>query len=133
MHNWQNLWDYKLWVSWFRGRFFLANDSKASIGKRSMDGRIYVGDHKTYIYKLWVSPFQKKRFLSFFPLYVYTYASQPKNHMQQFPFHTWRCFICNLTKLVRWYTSSKTWTEDAATDVGPLVLKPHVSFRGHVS
>ena len=30
-----------------------------------MDGRIYVGDHKTYIYKLWVSPFQRKRFLSF--------------------------------------------------------------------
>ena len=41
---------------------FLANDSKASIDNRSMDGRIYVGDHKTYIYKLWVSPFQRKRF-----------------------------------------------------------------------
>ena len=32
--------------------FFLANDSMASIDIRSMDGRIYVGDHKTYIYKL---------------------------------------------------------------------------------
>ena len=29
---------------------FLANDSMASIDTRSMDGRIYVGDHKTYIY-----------------------------------------------------------------------------------
>ena len=47
------------------GEGFLANDSKASIGTRSMDGRIYVGDHKTYIYKLWVSPFQRKIFLSF--------------------------------------------------------------------
>ena len=44
---------------------FLANDSMASIDTRSMDGRIYVGDHKTYIYKLWVSPFQRKRFLIF--------------------------------------------------------------------
>ena len=42
MHGWQNLWDYKLWVSWFRGRFFLTNDSKASIDNRSMDDRIYV-------------------------------------------------------------------------------------------
>ena len=41
----------------------LDGHSKASIDNRSMDGRIYVGDHKTYIYKLWVSPFQ--RFLSF--------------------------------------------------------------------
>ena len=31
------------------GKIFLANDSKASIDTRSMDGRIYVGDHKTYI------------------------------------------------------------------------------------
>ena len=45
--------------------FFLANDSMASIDTRSMDGRIYVGDYKTYIYKLWVSPFQRKRFLIF--------------------------------------------------------------------
>ena len=30
--------------------FFLANDSKATTDNRSMDGRIYVGDHKTYIY-----------------------------------------------------------------------------------
>ena len=43
------------------GKDFLANDSKASID----NGRIYVGDHKTYIYKLRVSPFQRKRFLSF--------------------------------------------------------------------
>ena len=42
------------------GEEFLANDSKASIDNRSMDGRIYVGDHKTYIKKLWVSPFQRK-------------------------------------------------------------------------
>ena len=47
---------------------FLANDSMASIDTRSMDGRIYVGDHKTYIYKLWVSPFQRKRSFNFFPL-----------------------------------------------------------------
>ena len=47
------------------GKILLANDSMASIDTRSMDGRIYVGDHKTYIYKLWVSPFQRKRFLSF--------------------------------------------------------------------
>ena len=46
-------------------RDILANDSMASIDTRSMDGRIYVGDHKTYIYKLWVSPFQRKRFLIF--------------------------------------------------------------------
>ena len=46
---------------------FLANDSMTSIDTRSMDGRIYVGDHKTYNYKLWVSPFQRKRFLFFFP------------------------------------------------------------------
>ena len=44
---------------------FLANDSMASIDTRSMDGRFYVGDHKTYIYKLCVSPFQRKRFLIF--------------------------------------------------------------------
>ena len=50
------------------GEDFLANDSKASIDNRSMDGRIYVGDHKTYIYKLWVSPFQRKIFFQFFPL-----------------------------------------------------------------
>ena len=43
------------------GEDFLANDSKASIDNESMDGRIYVGNHKTYIYKLWVSPFQKKK------------------------------------------------------------------------
>ena len=42
--------------------FFLANDSMASIDTRSMDGRIYVSDHKTYIYKPWVSPFQRKDF-----------------------------------------------------------------------
>ena len=41
---------------------FLANDSIASVDTGSMDGRIYVGDHKTYIYKLWVSPFQRKDF-----------------------------------------------------------------------
>ena len=28
---------------------FLADDSMASIDTRSMDGRIYVGDHKTYL------------------------------------------------------------------------------------
>ena len=42
--------------------FFLANDSMTSIDTRCMDGRIYVGDHKTYIYKLWVSPFKEKDF-----------------------------------------------------------------------
>ena len=36
----------------------LANDSMASIDTRSIGGRVYVGDHKTYIYKLRVSPFQ---------------------------------------------------------------------------
>ena len=65
------------------GEDFLANDSKASIDNMSKDGRIYVGDHKTYIYKLWVSPYQRKGFLSFSQ-----YASQPKKHMQPFPFHT---------------------------------------------
>ena len=30
-------------------REFLAYDSMASIDSRSMDGKIYVGDHKTYI------------------------------------------------------------------------------------
>ena len=54
MHGWQNLWDYKLWVSWFQRRFFLkffphfksieAYDSMASIDTRSVDGRNYVGD-----------------------------------------------------------------------------------------
>ena len=43
-----------------------AYDSMASIDTMSLDGRIYVGDHKTYFYKLWVSPFQR-RFLKFFP------------------------------------------------------------------
>ena len=58
MHGWQNLWDYKLWVSWFQRGFLKffphfksieAYDSMASIDTRSMDdmdGRIYVGDHK---------------------------------------------------------------------------------------
>ena len=31
------------------GKIFLAHDSMASIDTRSMDGRIYVGDHKTSI------------------------------------------------------------------------------------
>ena len=66
------------------GEDFLANDSKASIDNMSMDGRIYVGDHKTYIYKLWARRFREKDLLSFSQ-----YASQPKNHMQPFPFHTW--------------------------------------------
>ena len=48
-----------------KGKIFLANDSKASIDNMNMNGRIDVGDHKTYIYKPWVSPFQRKRFLSF--------------------------------------------------------------------
>ena len=56
MHGWQNLWDYKLWVSWFQEIFFKvfpysksieAYDSMASLDTRSMDGRNYVGDHKT--------------------------------------------------------------------------------------
>ena len=66
-----------------------ANDSMASIDTRSMDGRIYVGDHKT---KLWVSPFQRRRFLKVFPiirLYIPEFQSnQSKNHMHPFPFHT---------------------------------------------
>ena len=41
----------------FREDFPLFYDSMASIDTRSVDGRIYVGDHKTLIYKLWVSPF----------------------------------------------------------------------------
>ena len=49
------------------GEDFLANDSKASIDNRSMAGRMYVGDHKTYIYKLWVSPFQRF-FFKVFPI-----------------------------------------------------------------
>ena len=59
-----------------------AYDSMASIDTRSMDGRIYVGDHKTYIYKLWVSPFQRRRFFKVFPvirLYMPEFQSnQPK-------------------------------------------------------
>ena len=43
----------------------LANVSMASIDTRSMGGRVYVGDHKTNIYKLWVSPFH---FFKFFAL-----------------------------------------------------------------
>ena len=55
MHGWQNLCDYKLWVSWFQRSFFKvfprfksieAYDSMASIDTRSNDGRIYLGDHK---------------------------------------------------------------------------------------
>ena len=53
MHGWQNLRDYM--YSWFQRRCFKvfphfksieAYDSKASIDTRSIDGRIYVGDHK---------------------------------------------------------------------------------------
>ena len=61
-------------------RDFLANDSMASIDTSSMDGRIYVGDHKTYIYKLWVSPFQRKRFLIFPIISLYIYQSAQKPH-----------------------------------------------------
>ena len=61
------------------GEDFLANDSKASIDNRSMGGGIYVGDHKTYIYKLWVSPFQKKRFLSFSHYKFIHMPVSPKN------------------------------------------------------
>ena len=50
------------------GTIFLANDSMASIHTGSIDGRIYVGDHKAYFYKLWVSLFQRKDFFKFFPL-----------------------------------------------------------------
>ena len=55
MHGWQNLWDYKLWVSWFQRRCFKvfphfksieAYDSMAGIDTKCMDGRVYVGDHK---------------------------------------------------------------------------------------
>ena len=41
---------------------FLANDSKASIDNRSMDGRIYVGDHKTYIKNCGSRRFREKDF-----------------------------------------------------------------------
>ena len=58
---------------------FLANDSMASIDTRSMDGNIYVGDHQTYIYKLWVSPFQRKRFLSFLHYKSIDIPFSPKN------------------------------------------------------
>ena len=60
----------------------LANDSMASIDTRSMGGRVYVGNHKTYIYKLWVSPFQ------FFLVFPIISLCQPKNHMQPFSVHT---------------------------------------------
>ena len=101
MHGWQNLWDYKLLVFWFQRRVFKvfphfksieAYDSMASIDTRSMDGKICVGDQKTYIYKLWASSFQRRRFLKVFPiirLYMPEFQSnQPKNHMHPFPFHT---------------------------------------------
>ena len=55
----------------------LANDSMASIDTRSMDGRIYVSDHNTYIYK----PFQRKRFLSFSHYKSIHMPVSPKNHM----------------------------------------------------
>ena len=76
----------------------------ACIDIRSMDGRIYVSDHKTYIYKLCVSPFQRRRFKVFpiISISIYTpefQSNQPKNHMQPFPFHTWWCFICNFTRI----------------------------------
>ena len=59
-----------------------ANDSMASIDTMSMDGRIYVGNHKTKIYKLWVSPFQR-RFFKVFPIIHRLYmpefqSNQPK-------------------------------------------------------
>ena len=61
--------------------FFLANYSKASIDNRSMDGRIYVGDHKTYIYKLWVSAVSEKKIFKFFPIIsLYICQSTQKTH-----------------------------------------------------
>ena len=62
------------------GKIFLADDSMASIDTRSMDGRICVGDHNTYIYKLWVSSFREKVFKVFFPiisLYICKSAQKP--------------------------------------------------------
>ena len=56
MHGWQNIWTTSCGPHGFK-EDVLANDSMASIDTRSMGGRVYVGDHKTYIYKLWVSPF----------------------------------------------------------------------------
>ena len=47
MHGWQNLWDYKLWVSWFQEIFLKKIRYFKSIEARdSMDGRIYVSDRK---------------------------------------------------------------------------------------
>ena len=113
--------------------FWAINDSKASTDNRSMGGRIYVGDHKTYIYKLWVSPFQRKRFLSFSHYKLYICQSAQKPHAT-FPFHIWWCFICNLTKispLVYFFENVNGRCRHERWTIGTLT--PHVSFRGHVS
>ena len=117
-----------------KGEIFLANDSKASIDNRSMDGRIYVRNHKIYIYKPWVSPFQRKIFLSFSHYKSIPLPVSPKNHMQPFPFYTWWCFICNLIKispLIYYFENVNGRCRDERWTIG--TLKPHVSFRGHVS
>ena len=64
----------------------IANDSMASIETRSMGGRVYVGDHKTYIYKLQVSPFQF--FLSFSHYKSMHMPVSPKTTCNIFPVHT---------------------------------------------
>ena len=62
------------------------NKPMTSIDTRSMDGRIYVGDHKTYIYKLWVSPFQRKRLLSFSHYKSIHMPVSPKTTCNLYPF-----------------------------------------------
>ena len=50
MHVWQNLWDFvvseKIFKVFPHFKSIEAYESMASIDTRSMDGRIYVGDHK---------------------------------------------------------------------------------------
>ena len=112
------------------GKIFLANDSMASIDTRSMDGRIYVSDHKTYISISWGSRrFRKKRFLSFshyksihMPVSTKTTCNLPHS------------FICNLTiisPLIYFFKNVNGRIRGERWTIG--TLKHHMSFRGHVS
>ena len=56
---------------------FLANDSMASIDTRSMDGRIYVGDHKDTSISCGSLRFREKDFFPIISLYIYQSAQKP--------------------------------------------------------
>ena len=115
---------------------FSANDSMTmtSIDTRSKDGRIYVGDHKTYIYKLWVSPFQRKRFLFFSHNKSIHIPVSPKTTCNLSPSIPDDAFICNLTKispLIFFFENMNGRCHDEHWTIGTLKLE--MSFRGHVS